>query len=97
MRQAIHHHYDQLTDREKFFVDKVFDLAFIEAGDRKVDLVGDDRVERAVDALARAVLESRPKEVPNRLRATLEKPVDADPPIDGAMEVHLALKGAGLL
>jgi hypothetical protein len=59
MRKAIHHHYVQLTEVECRFVDTVFKDVFKCADDHSVPLAGDDRVERAVDALARAVIESR--------------------------------------
>jgi len=64
MRHSIHHHYDQLTDKERRFVDDVFSMgrgaAMAELADYwGVPLKGDDTVERAVDALARAVIESR--------------------------------------
>lgn len=99
MRQSIHHHYDQLTPKERAFVDVTFDRALYQnAQVYEVPLAGDDRVERAVDALARAVIESRPKVLRG---ATLIEPrpaeAYADPPMDGVMETHLALKGAGLL
>ena len=108
MRQAIHHHYEQLTADETRWVDDVF--AEIMASEQSAGewafpgtrppLAGDDRVERAVDALARAVIESRPSV--NKPAGFTGKPIpihptEDDPPIDGAMEVHLALKGAGLL
>jgi hypothetical protein len=61
MRQPVHHHYEQLTDKERQFVDNVFDGRHLYQQARFFDvpLAGDDRVERAVDALARAVIESR--------------------------------------
>jgi hypothetical protein len=66
MRQSIHHHYEQLTDVERLFVDTVFDgkVMYELAANAGIPLKGDDTVERAVDALARAVIESRPKVVP---------------------------------
>jgi hypothetical protein len=59
MRQAIHHHYDQLTVKERRFVDDAMNEVFSVAKQRFVPLAGDDRAERAADALARAVIESR--------------------------------------
>jgi hypothetical protein len=61
MRHAIHENYDKLTEREKLFVDSVFDSAYDLRNThfKDVCLKGDDTVERAVDALARAVIESR--------------------------------------
>jgi hypothetical protein len=62
MRQSIHHHYEQLTDVERLFVDTIFDgkTMYELAANAGIPLKGDDTVERAVDALARAVIESRP-------------------------------------
>ena len=61
MRPSIHHYYDQLNAQEIKFVDLVFERVIYEANYKHgVPLAGDDRVERAVDALARAVIESRP-------------------------------------
>lgn len=56
----LHHHYDQLTDQERGFVDRVcgrdtFKLAL----EFNIVLRGDDTAERAVDAVARWVIESR--------------------------------------
>lgn len=64
MRQAIHQHYDQLTKKEREFVDSFFDSRWLYELADKMDIpvASDDRIERAVDALARAVIESRPKE-----------------------------------
>jgi hypothetical protein len=61
MRQTPHHHYDQLTDWERQFVDKVFDgkNLYAMANAMGIPVAGDDRMERAVDALARCVIESR--------------------------------------
>jgi len=59
MRQAIHHYYDQLTVKERRFVDDAMNEVFSVANQRFIPLAGDDRVERAADALARAVIESR--------------------------------------
>lgn len=61
MRQSIHHHYERLSETELRFVDEMFREVHQMAAIYGVPLVGDDRVERAVDALARAVLESRAK------------------------------------
>ena len=61
MRLSIHHYYDQLNEQELTFVDLVFEGVLHEAAHKYgVPLAVDDRVERAVDALARAVIESRP-------------------------------------
>ena len=64
MRQAIHHHYSQLTEHEREFVDRMFDGKHMYelANEMGIILANDDRIERAVDALARAIIESRPKE-----------------------------------
>jgi hypothetical protein len=57
---AIHHHYDQLTKRERDIVDWFFRSDnFKQAEHYGVPLAGDDRIERVVDAMARAVIESR--------------------------------------
>ena len=64
MRQPVHYHYEQLTTAERNFVDEVFSRDIYDAADAfGIPLAGDDRVERAVNALARAVIESRPKPV----------------------------------
>lgn len=65
MRQSVHHHYEQLTDAERKLVDIIFDgkVLYETAQSLGVPLAGDDRVERAADALARAIIESRPKVV----------------------------------
>ena len=61
MRLSIHHYYDQLNEQELAFVDLVFGHVIYETAHKYgVALAGDDRVERAVDAFARAVIESRP-------------------------------------
>lgn len=105
MRQNIHHYYEQLTNREREFVDDVFsgfgDGIYAKAKAHDVPFAGDDRVERAVDALARAVMESRKSKTIEQWAKA--KPRDRQPPqaddveMDGTMEVHLALKAAGLL
>jgi hypothetical protein len=59
MQQGIHHHYERLTGQETEFVDAVFSDIYQTARQYAVPLAGDDRLERAVDALARAVIESR--------------------------------------
>lgn len=62
MRQDIHFHYDQLTQMERDFVDQTFRDIFKEIQDYRmhgVRLIGDDKCERAIDALARALIESR--------------------------------------
>src|SRR5262245_58021985 len=72
MRQSIHHHYAQLTTVETAFIDAVFERsnAYAIASSMGVPLAGDDRMERAVEALARTVIESRPKAKPRiRIKA----------------------------
>ena len=70
MRTNLHHHYDQLTDNEREFVDdamkEIFDLQKLNVhtrtpGYKSPPLAGDDRAEVATDAIARWVIESRPK------------------------------------
>jgi hypothetical protein len=56
---GIHHHYDQLTPREKIAVDCAFGAALGVLRAERVLFAGDDRAERAIDALARMVIESR--------------------------------------
>jgi hypothetical protein len=61
----LHEHYSQLTPPETKFVDQLIRHAFAEAkalreaGDYGPPLIGDDRCEEAVDALAKWVIESR--------------------------------------
>jgi len=59
MRQSIHYHYEQLNYNEQDFVDWVFSDVFDKARKAKIPLHGDDTIERAVDAFARAVIKSR--------------------------------------
>ena len=61
MRQGIHHHYEQLNNEETDFVDWVFADVHDKAREAGVPLAENDILERAVDALARAVIESRNK------------------------------------
>lgn len=57
---SIHHHYNQLTETERAFVDAIFgNHLYSEAQSFEVPIAGDDKVERAVDAFARCVIESR--------------------------------------
>lgn len=56
----IHENYDQLTSREKSFVDETFSvLLFARASKNSIPLHDDDTSERAVDAFAKWVIESR--------------------------------------
>ena len=57
----LHEHYDQLTANEKRFVDHQVKETMAVAKHADVPLAGDDRCERAADALARWVIESRPR------------------------------------
>ncbi|MHA2219714.1 MAG: hypothetical protein ACXACY_27720 [Candidatus Hodarchaeales archaeon] len=59
-RQSIHHHYDQLTENEQYALDQAFD-DMINTISRQFDIpmIGDDRTERAVDAVAKAIIQSR--------------------------------------
>lgn len=59
MRRDIHQHYKQLTDSERRAVDDAFRFLLRDLEAHGVRLVGDDRAERAIDAVARAVIESR--------------------------------------
>lgn len=56
---SIHKDYNKLTPTEKAVVDDTFRAVYTIAKDHGVPLAGDDRVERAVEALATAVIESR--------------------------------------
>lgn len=61
----IHHHYNQLTAKEREAVDTCFNrqmgaIWFI-LDTHGIPAIGDDRCERAVDAIARWIIESRPK------------------------------------
>lgn len=66
VRVGIHHHYDQLLPHEKNFVDQTFRLIYAHQANVRKDqgafappLASDDRAERAVDAVAKWVIESR--------------------------------------
>jgi len=61
MRQTPHYFYDQLTDRERELCERVFDGKHMyEAAARlHVPLAGDDRIAYAIDAFARAIIQSR--------------------------------------
>jgi hypothetical protein len=55
----LHEYYQQLTRKEKQLVDDSFVATFKLFNRERVPLVGNDHVERAVDALSKAVIESR--------------------------------------
>ena len=59
----IHAHYNKLTIQERSWVDDIFAEIMatpVGQGDyTRPPLAADDRIERAVDALSRAVIESR--------------------------------------
>jgi len=55
----LHFHYDQLNELEKLFVDCAVREIFAYAKAMSRRLNGDDSCERAVDALARWIIESR--------------------------------------
>jgi hypothetical protein len=57
----IHKNYLILTDAERAFVDAMFTHAYPEAREYGFRLAGDDRAERAVEAMATWVVESRSK------------------------------------
>jgi hypothetical protein len=59
MPRNLHEHYDELTPDEMEFVDAAFKKVADVAKTRKIRLFGDDRMEAAVDALAKLVIESR--------------------------------------
>lgn len=59
MPRNLHEHYDELTPDETQFVDDAFKKITDMAKTRKIRLWGDDRMEAAVDALAKLVIESR--------------------------------------
>lgn len=62
----LHKHYNKLAAHECEFVDDVFADIFRAAKLEGIPLNGTDPAERAVDALARLVIESRPKPPPSR-------------------------------
>jgi hypothetical protein len=93
--RKLHQHYDQLTDTERHFVDFTFGHEMYRfAAAHGIIMANDERIERAVDAFARAVIESRPAPKNQPVEAAVEVP---DLEADLADEVHLALKGAGFL
>jgi hypothetical protein len=58
----LHHHYDQLTDKERNIVDVAFRAAnrvLVESGMR---IAGDDTAERVVDAIAAGILDTRERD-----------------------------------
>ena len=57
----MHFYYDQLTDDERNFVDVLLSREIFKFGKGRLGycLLGDDSAERAIDGLARWVLESR--------------------------------------
>ena len=57
----IHAHYDCLTVKERDFVDACFAEIFNDAKLQGIRLLNTDPAERAVDALAKLIMESRPK------------------------------------
>lgn len=65
---SLHYHYEQLTARERDFVDILMRRIFYDIKHMRklrtflppVPLAGDDRAEMAADAIARWVIESRP-------------------------------------
>ena len=61
----MHQHYEQLTAKEREFVDSFFDSRWLyELADKMgIPVASDDRIERAVDAFARAIIESRKEKV----------------------------------
>lgn len=56
---SIHKHYLALSEKDRAFVDEAFERIMDIAVERGISLMADDRIERAVEALARAVVESR--------------------------------------
>jgi len=62
---TLHENYDQLTPGERYFVDEAsskicaFRKDELALGHNPPALAGDDRAERAVDAIAKWVIESR--------------------------------------
>ena len=58
----LHEFYDQLTDRERMFVDQRFRNIFANAKALGIPLTGNDDAEIAVDALSRLIVLSRTKE-----------------------------------
>lgn len=56
---SIHKDYNKLTPTEKAVVDDTFRAVYTIAKDRGVPLAEDDRIERAVEALATCVIASR--------------------------------------
>ncbi len=61
MNENLHHHYDQLDPSEREFADRVIRNAFADDDwdDGRPFLANDDRCERAADAIARWIIESR--------------------------------------
>lgn len=56
----LHFHYDQLTEKERHFVDEEFRFLYTNARLEGIPLRGDDDAERAVDAVANLIIASRP-------------------------------------
>jgi hypothetical protein len=59
---TIHVNYEKLTEKEKEFVDTQFKAIFYGAEIEGIALHGDDKAERAVEAMATWIIESRPSQ-----------------------------------
>lgn len=58
MSSNIHHHYNQLTEEHKRIVDLAYEKYHESMHEAGLEVTGDDRAERVVDAMAKHVVES---------------------------------------
>lgn len=54
--------YDQLTYNERIWLDVAFNKLSLELKSQGIQIAGDDRAERVIDAIATGIIESRPRE-----------------------------------
>lgn len=84
MSSGIHSYYEKLTKREKAAVDWLFDTVndsslFHQLGSKNIRIQGDDRCERAVNAIAQWVIESRKPRAPRlKKQVSVSQSIDED-------------------
>lgn len=90
---TIHQNYNQLTDKERDFVDELFSKAYPLARSMGVNLSGADEAERAVEAVATLVVRSRPK--PPEPKPRIRVKALRDPAYERELESRAYWKWAG--